>query len=128
MLPNSASCGTVRIECANAENDDGPAGIMIGIKYNQQYISSNDKTINEIITLANGNGNINNINPIVLSYQTSTTPLSDEPYFAEWIWTCGDDDNWEKCGKGIKNTFEIDLCKLSVADSPNIIDLLITKV
>eukprot|EP01083_Nonionella_stella_P085456 237001_1 len=121
MLPNSANCGKVRIVCANAAKDNGPAGVMIGIKYNKQYISSNQQTIdNKIIK------SINN-ERIVLSSQSSSTPSSDEPYNAKWIWTCGDDGQWGKCDTGLGNTFEIDLCQLSVADAPNFIDLFIPK-
>eukprot|EP00487_Bulimina_marginata_P012697 TRINITY_DN9145_c0_g1_i1.p1 TRINITY_DN9145_c0_g1~~TRINITY_DN9145_c0_g1_i1.p1 ORF type:complete len:121 (+),score=13.36 TRINITY_DN9145_c0_g1_i1:419-781(+) len=81
-LPNSANCGLLKIECESAPNDDGPAGLMLGIKYKNQYVSSNAETIdpdNGIITL------LDSSKELVVSSQTSTTWLSGDPFNAEWI-------------------------------------------
>eukprot|EP01084_Bolivina_argentea_P253340 425520_1 len=44
--------------------------------------------------------------------------LSNKPYNGKWIWTCGENGEWN-CKEGVVNKFEIDLCQLSVADNPN---------
>eukprot|EP01084_Bolivina_argentea_P206247 352178_1 len=115
-IPNAGHCGTVKIECENAAKDSGPAGLMIGVKYGNKIISSNAASIaDETIALLTTTGNSDQL---VISSQTSTTPLSESPYNAQWIWTCGRNGEWN-CGAGVKNVYEVDLCGMSVADIPN---------
>eukprot|EP01084_Bolivina_argentea_P222128 376059_1 len=105
------NCGIVKIECANDPTDSGTAGLMASVNINNQWISTASATLDSF-ELYNTTGSSDTI---VLTNTPVATGLSESPYNAHWIWTCGENGNWN-CGTGVINVFMYDLCAADHSD------------